>query len=278
MVRISVVCPVLNEVEFIGYSVMAAMPYVEEFVYAISPKSSDGTIDLLRHIAKKYGHLGGKVRLLIQSKYDFNPLDEKSYNQSFDDCIEQARGDACWFLHPDMIITKWNDLKSDALAWTTQITSYAKDLETVITKGRCTEWKNIHAKKFGLMYRGGYGSQNEDFYHADITGSAHKHYGTDFKKYPFVVKSSEIELNHYCENKPYARRLEKMKLCLRTLYPSYTDERIEEMAMQHPRVTLDPSSTQFGTFEFGGAKEPIPDVFTKYRAEFSAFQKEKVYA
>lgn len=270
---IAVIGPVFNEAQFIWASIMSAHPHVTEFVYAVSPKSDDGTIEILRHIAKNYGN----VRILLQHKYDFDPHDEKAYNASFQDCIDQTRCDAVWFYHPDMVVKKWNDLKEGPLAWTTQITSYAGDLSTVITKGRCNEWKNIHAKKFGLVYRGGYGSQNEDFYHADITGNSFKHYGTDFKKYPFEVATSGIELNHYCENKPYKRRLEKMKLCLRTLYPDFTDERIDQMAVQHPRVTLEESSKQFGTFEFGESKTQIPDVFHKYEAEFSAFRKENVY-
>lgn len=270
--KIAVIAPVLNEAAFIGYSIMAVWDHVEEFVYAVSPKSSDGTIDILRHIAKRYG----KVRLLLQSKYDFNPLDMAAYDASFNDCIQQTRCDAVWFLHPDMIVTKWNDLEAGPLAWTTKITSYAKDFSTVITKGRCSEWKNIHARKFGLHYFGAYGSANEDFYHSEITGKSYKHFGTDFKKYPFQVATSGIEINHYCENKSYSRRLEKMKLCLRTLYPQWTDARIAELAAQHPRVTLEQSSQQFGEFEFTESNDPIPDVFTKYEAEFSPYMKEKV--
>lgn len=269
---IAVIGPVLNESQFIGFSIMAAHPYVTEFIYAVSPKSNDGTIEILRHIAKNYGN----VRILLQSKYDFNPHDEKAYNTAFNDCIDQTRCENVWFLHPDMIVTKWQDLEPGPLAWTTKMTSYANDLSTVITKGRCAEWKNIHRKKFGLKYLGGYGSQNEDFYHTDITGNSLKHYGSDFKKYPFQVATSGIELNHYCENKPYSRRYEKMKLCLKTLYPHYSDGVIEEMASQHPRVTLEQSSTRFGQFEFEESKEAVPEIFNKYEAEFAPYMKEKV--
>ncbi len=272
MKTVAVIAPVLNESQFIWASVMSAHPYVTEFVYAVSPKSDDGTIEMLRHIAKNYGN----VRLLIQSKYDFNPHDEKAYNGAFDDCIQQTRCDAVWFYHPDMVVTKWNNLEDGPLAWTTKMTSYSGDLSTVITKGRCSEWKNIHAKKFGLVYRGAYGSQNEDFYHQEVTGNSFKHYGTDFKKYPFQVATSGIEVSHYCENKPYKRRLEKMKLCLKTLHPELMPERIEQLAIQHPRVTLEESSRQFGRFEFEESKEPIPEVFAKYEAEFAPYMKEKV--
>lgn len=277
--RVSVIAPVLNEVQFIGYSVMAVLPYVEEFVYTISPKSDDGTIDLLRHIAKNYGQQGGKVRLLIENKYDFDPLDQVAYNRAFNDAIDQARGEAVWFLHPDQVVTnpeKISELKSGPLAWTVNMTSYARDMNTVISKGRCDKWKNLHAKKLGLHYFGGYGSQNEDFYHSAITSNSHKHYGTEFSKYPYEVMETGINVNHYCELKPYKRRLEKMKLCLKTLVPQAPTNVIEESAVQHPRVSLEPSSQRFGVFEFSETTNPIPEVFTKYKEEFEQFQKEAV--
>jgi hypothetical protein len=254
---------------------MAIHPYVDEFVYAVSPKSDDGTIEILRHIAKNYGN----VRLLIQNKYDFDPSDMKAYNESFNDCIEQTRCDAVWFHHPDMIVTnpeKIRDLKSGPLAWTVNMKSFARDMNTVITKGRCTKWKNLHAKQMGLHYFGGYGSQNEDFYHRAITADSHKHFGVEFSKYPFEVADSGINVNHYCELKPYKRRLEKMRHCLKTLAPGASDEVIDESAIQHPRVSLEPSSERFGRFEFTETQEAIPDVFTKYKDEFQSFQKEKV--
>lgn len=268
--KIAVIGPVLNEAQFIGYSIMSVWNYVEEFVYAVSPKSNDGTIDILRHIAKKYG----KVRLLLQSKYDFDPHDMEAYNASFNDCIAQSRCDAVWFMHPDMIVTKWNEPSDDSLAWWTNITSYAGDMDTVITKGRCTQWKNIHRNKLGLHYFGGYGSQNEDFYHSDITFKTHKHYGSEFSKYPYQVTNSGIEVNHYCECKPYKRRLEKMKLCLKTL--GFKEDAIDDVAPHHPRVSLEPSSERFGIFEFASSDKPLPEVFSKYKDEFSQFQKEVV--
>lgn len=269
--KISVIAPVLNEVEWIGFSVMAAEPYVEEFVYAVDEKSSDGTRELLRHIKDKHLH----ERLVVLHQSTYHPHNREAYNESFNRCIRESKGDACIFLHPDMIVTKGPSAPlPHALAWYSTIKSFAGDRETVITKGRADKWKNIHAKKFGLHYFGGYGSQNEDFYHSDITGKSYKHYGTEFLKYPYQVADSGIRLNHYCENKSYARRLEKMKLCLKTMYPTFPDERIDELAAQHPRVTLEASSTTFGVFAFETSQEPIPEVFEKYK-EFREFKKEE---
>lgn len=68
-----------------------------------------------------------------------------------------------------------------------------------------------------------------------------------------------------------------MKHCLRTLYPDFAEERLEELARQHPRVTLENSSKLFGEFEFKESKDPVPEVFAKYKEEFEAFRKELIY-
>ena len=276
--RVSVISPVKNEVQFIGYSILAALPYVHEIIYTCAP-SSDGTDELLAHIKAKYA--GDKLKLFYSMEpgelgeaggnFDFNPHDMKAYNAAFNYAIGKATGDACFFLHPDMIVTQWKPLEGRALAWYTNIASYARDFNTVITKGRTDKWKNIHQKKLGLHYYGAYGSQNEDFYHSDITGKSYKHYGSDFSKYPFQVADSGIHVNHYCELKPYGRRLEKMKTCLKTL--GAADEWIEDNAANHPRVSLEDSSKVFGEFAFEKSEEPIPHVFERYEKEFSQFTK-----
>lgn len=272
-IKISVIGPVLNEAPWIGFSIMAALPYVHEFIYALDVNSSDGTRELLFHVKQKYAH----EKLTILDYPNFHPSDTKAYNASFNDCIAKMTGNAAWFLHPDMIITKFpeNGVPEGPMAWFTHMTSYAGDFNTVITKGRCDKWKNIHAKKMGLHYSGSYGSQNEDFYHSDITGKSYKHFGTEFSKYPFQIADSTIETSHFCELKDYKRRLEKMKLCLKTLYPNITEARIEELASQHPRVTLQESSLQFGQFSFAKSDIPIPEVFEKYR-EFASFTTKEV--
>lgn len=267
--KVSVIAPVKNEFPWIGYSVKAAIPYVHEFIYALSP-SIDGTDNLLEHLKTQHDNI------TVIPFMDFHPLDQKRYNEAFNICIEKATGDACFFLHPDMIITEWKDPIEGSLAWTTEIKSYAGGFKTQIVKGRASTWKNIHAKKFGLHYFGGYGSQNEDFYHSDITGNAYRHYGTEVERYPYEVASSGIKINHYCELKSYARRLEKMKFCLKTQLPDCDESRIEELAIQHPRVTLAASSSQFGNFQFEHSNEPVPDVVKAYEKEFSAFGRREV--
>lgn len=252
---------------------MAVLPYIHELIYACAP-STDGTDELLDYIKTKYA--GDKLKIIRKPEYDFNVHDTPAYNKTFNDCIEASTGDALFFLHPDMIVKnpeKIEEMQSGPLAWWTNLESYAKDFDTKITVGRATRWKNIHSKKFGLHYFGGYGSQNEDMYHRDITGNSHIHYGEEFKQYPYRVSDSGLQINHYCELKGYKRRYEKMKSCLETLYPKATKADIEYMATHHPRVTLEDTNSAFGKFSFGKSDEPIPEIFMKYGEEFNQFNK-----
>jgi hypothetical protein len=268
--KISVITPVLNECPWIGFSILAALPYVHEFVYALDAKSDDGTRDLLYHIKKKYAF----EKLRILNEPTFHPSDMAKYNQAFNHCVKESTGDAVWFLHPDMFVTDFpvSGMSPFAMAWYTHLTSYA-GTDIVISKGRTDKWKNIHAKKMGLHYFGGYGSQNEDFYHSDITGKSYKHYGSEFSKYPFQVVDSGIRVNHYCEAKDYDRRFEKMVLCLKTQHPGRSESELRDIARIHPRVTLKDGMG----FMFQEAKEPIPELFQKHQDEFNAFKKELVH-
>lgn len=267
--KISVIGPVLNEAPWIGYSIMSCLDKVHQFIYALDANSDDGTRELLQYIKDKYAH----EKLMILETPNFHPSDQKAYNGAFSACIEKATGDSCYFLHPDMIVTKWNDIQDDAMAWWTNVTSFAGDFQTVITKGRCDKWKNIHRKDMGLHYFGAYGSQNEDFYHSDITQKSYKHFGTEFLNYPYEVTDSGIEVSHFCELKPYKRRLEKMKLCMETLYPKADKDWIEEKSLLHPRVTLEQSSDRFGQFEFTKKDIDVPEVIKRYQAEFKIFER-----
>lgn len=275
--KISVISPVLNEVDFIGHCIMQILPYVHEFVYALDEKSNDGTRELLSHIKDKYAH----EKLTVIDTPNFHPTDMPKYNAAFNACIEKSSGDAVWFLHPDMIVTNPEALLSvpqHALAWFVQMTSYAKDFSTIYTSGRCDRWKNMHRKQFGLHYFGAYGSNVEDFYHSEITGKSYRHHQTDFSKYPFQVADSGIRVNHYCEMKPYSRRLEKMTYSLIAQHPQATREWIDDRAAQHPRVTLEDGPSKFGVFTTGQSTDPKPSVFEKYGAEFDAFKhKEEVW-
>lgn len=267
--KLSVISPVKNEAQFIGYSVMSVLPNIHEIIYNVAKGTNDGTVEILEHIQKKYD-VDRKIKWFYGD--DFNVHDMPAYNKAFNDCIAKATGEAVWFLHPDMIVTNpeaMETMKQGPMAWYCNLTSYAKDFYTVITAGRAPRWKNIHVKKMGLHYFGGYGSQNEDFYHKAITGGNHDHFGEEFGRYPFRVDDSGLNVNHYCELKPYKRRREKMVNCLKTLFPGSDDVVMQEMADIHPRVTLEKSCDMFGKFEFKDVNVSLPDAIVKYREEFS---------
>lgn len=268
--KVSVIGPVKNESQFIGYSIMAVLPYVHEIVYAVA-NSEDGTEIILDYIKDKYAK--EKLIILKNKSFDFDVKDMKAYNDAFNVCIERSTGDAVWFLHPDMLVMnpeKIADLKEGPVAWTCRMRSFAGDFQTEITQGRAKAWKNMHVKKMGLHYYGGYGSQNEDFYHLEITGKAYKHYGEQFDLYPYFVSDSGINIHHFCEMKPYKRRFEKMVNCLRTLSNNNSDEEgLKQLARNHPRVCLSSEFTDFGKFEFSKTNCPLPDIISKYEKEFT---------
>jgi glycosyltransferase involved in cell wall biosynthesis len=268
-VKVSVISPVLNEVDFIGFSIMAVLDHVHEIIYTLDEKSDDGTRELLVYIKDKYAR--DKLRILDHPT--FNVHDMPAYNEAYNRCIRESTGDAVFFLHPDMLVTNpevLSQIKPGPLAWISNLVCYAGNFHTKITTGRAYQWKNLYAKKFGIHYYGGYGSEEEDFYFKDITGKAYKHHNGNWNAYPYQVADIGLKVNHYCELKNYKRRLEKMKLCLKTLFPKWEDAHIAEMAAQHPRVTLEPTTNLFGNFAFEKTDEPLPDVVVKYRDEFNS--------
>ncbi len=277
--RVSVITTLKNEAPWIGYSIMSSLPGVFEYVYAVDPTSDDGTIEILRDLQKDYGE--DRIKVLLDKEFAFDPLDMDAYNYAYNACLAKMTGDAALYLHPDMICENPEvllTLDPSALAWWTHMTSYAGDFNTVITKGRGNRWKNIHMNVHGLHYWGPYGSKNEDFYFRDITGDAHHFHGSNFQKYPFQVSDSGLRISHFCELKSYKRRFEKMKLCLRTQYPTVDENVLEEMATHHPRVHLQAGPSQFGEFTFEKTTTEIPKVIQVYRDRFEAYTKQAVIA
>ena len=67
--KISVIGPVKNEAQFIGYSIMAVLPYVHEFVYACA-KSDDGTDEILDYIKTTHaGELEAKMDAAYKGRF-----------------------------------------------------------------------------------------------------------------------------------------------------------------------------------------------------------------
>jgi glycosyltransferase involved in cell wall biosynthesis len=278
MIRLSIIAPVLNEEQFIGYSVMS-FKHAHELIYLVDQESTDGTIPLLNYIKEKY--LGDKLKILIDDRPGSHDMTVPEFNAGcYNICLEKATGNAIVCAHPDMICTNPESVLSipeGPLSWWMGCRSFAGDIWTEIYEGRNKRWKSMFANKFGIHYFGGYGDTTEDFYFRDITGNAHKHHGDNFDLYPFEVGYSGVNVNHYCEMKQYSYRLSKMVKCLMTQNKKLPKEVAEEMAANHPRVTLQSGPSPFGYFEVGPTKEPVPDVFEKHYREFNQFIKNPLY-
>jgi glycosyltransferase involved in cell wall biosynthesis len=268
--KVSAWSVVKNEAQFIGYGLMSILPYVDEVVY-FDGNSTDGTLRLLDYIKGKYDPQN-KIKVFLDK--DFSDF-KQDYVRVFNECMKACSGDYLFYLHPDMICVNPGDLlkrdKWQALAYWAGMRSFAgEDLGLEITKGRTNAWKLIMKNSFGLHYAGYYGSPEEDMYFRSITGKeyvVHK----DMRKYPYEVKDSGINLWHFCECKPKVRREKKMETVLST--NGADPQTIKEALAAHPRVHLESEKSEWGDFKFEPRKEPLPEVFAKYREEFEAVLK-----
>src|SRR3990167_2412501 len=267
---VSVFALIKNESQFIGYSVMSLLPYVDEFCYG-DGNSTDGTLELLDYIKKKYDP---ENKIKVFRDFDFSDFKD-DYVKKFNEIMNKANGGYKFYCHPDMILTdpgqlvnreKWKDF-----AYFVYMRSFAgEDMDLEIIKGRTNKWKTIMKNGFGLHYWGYYGDQNEDMYFKAITGDTHRVY-QDMRQYPFQVGDSGVKISHFCECKPRARREEKMKTVFKTVGLMKTDDsEIHEfdLVSSHPRVHLQNHSGPWGSFEFTPRKDALPDVFEKHKQEF----------
>ncbi len=266
--KLSAFSIVKNEAQFIGYGLMSILPHVDQVVYA-DGNSTDGTLEILHHIKKKYA--GGKLKIL--EMMDFKDFKD-DYVRVFNELMEQCDGRYLWYCHPDMILREPGRIadigKDGALAYYVNMRSFGgEDLDLEITKGRTDKWKTIMRNDFDLHYWGHYGHPHEDMYFKDITGDhhlVHRH----MMDYPFEVKDLGMQIEHYCECKPRKRREEKMETVLRTVGGATNDIAIKDVLANHPRIHLQTQKTPWGDFEFKPRADALPDVFAKYKDEFSA--------
>lgn len=263
-----------NEARFIGYSIMSLIDHVDEFVY-FDGNSTDGTLELLAYIKDKYDK-SGKIKV-FENK-DFKDFKD-DYVRVFNECVQACSMDHVLYCHPDMVCVdpgSLGKLDKNVLAYWVGMRSFAgEDLDLEITKGRTDKWKTIMRKKFGLHYAGWYGATDEDMYFREITGNEHKLH-TDFKKYPYDVLDSGARFWHFCECKPRKRREEKMYRVITTNMGRFAHGRtmqddiyVWDTVVNHPRVHLETQKGVFGEFTFDQRKDPLPDVFEKYKKEFN---------
>ncbi len=267
---VSVFALIKNEERFIPYSIMSLLPYVDEFCYG-DGDSTDGTVKLIEYIQQKYDK-EGKIKLFK----DFDFVDFKQdYVKRFNEIMGKCSGTYKFYVHPDMLATDPGDLpnraKWDALAYSVGMRSFAgEDLGLEITKGRTNVWKLIMRNTLGLHYAGFYGEPWEDMYFRHVTGKEYEVY-KDMREYPYQVKDSGIKFSHFCECKSKPRREEKMRNVLIT--NGNDSLTINETLSAHPRVHLESSKGEWGDFRFEPRKDPLPEVFEKYREEFEAVLK-----
>lgn len=224
-----------NEIRFIQAHLDCWLPVLDEMVF-FDGNSTDGTLEVIKK-AKKGLH-GGKVKL-FEGK---DPVDlAKDYERLSNECMWALSTDMAMFLHPDMMLEKYDKLPLDGqVAAYINVKSLAGEPGGLYEiKGRGTLWKNVYRLRnpdFGAHYHGFYGAANEDTYFSEITGNDHTHYGTMIGNYPYIVAPSGIEVKHYSDVRPYARRLDRMTKCL--INQGYPEDKAKEIAPTHPRVSL----------------------------------------
>lgn len=240
---------ILNEKPWIEAHLRNITPHIDEAVF-FDGGSTDGTLEFLREWSAKHPH----VRV-FEGK---NPADMKdSYTTLFNQCLRTLNTEIAVFLHPDQWIDnpeRLRTLNPEVAAYVT-MHSYAgnPDGQLLRIEGRAARWKNIYRLRnpdLGAHYHGWYGAWNEDVYFSEITGDAHAFYGDRFEMYPYPVEDSGLVVHHFSDVRPYQRRLERMKTCLR--HQGHSDAAIEQIAPSHARVSL----VDGGGFTFKPAEYP----------------------
>lgn len=251
-----------NEAPWVGFCVLAAKNIVDEWVF-FDGNSTDGTIEILEYLRDKKG-------LPIKLFKGQDPKDLRDdYVRIFNDCLGQVKSQYAWFLHPDMILLKARKpaIHPGPLCFSVELRSFAGEPNGEILEyreGRMPKWKSIMRNALGLHYHGWYGAVDEDMYFKNITGNQYKAYA-DWRRCPFDIVESGIELAHYSDVRPYARRSGRMITCLEN--QGHTPEGAREFAQQHPRVTLK-SGGPFGRFSFSPAGPP-PAIFGEHATELA---------
>ncbi len=261
--RLGAFCITKNEAQWIGFSIMSTKDFVDEYVY-FDGNSHDGTVELLKYIKDKY-----QVNIKVFEDQDPKDLQD-DYVRVFNDCLKQVKSKYAWFLHPDMICTKRAEMHWDPMAYSVKMRSFAGepwDSLYEFKEGRTNRWKSIMLNDLGLHYYGHYGAGNEDMYFKDITGNEHTLY-ENFANYPYEIRDSGIELNHYSDVRGYARRFGRMVTCIKHQYPGIEQKEAERLAADHPRVSFVPNPT-YGNFNLERCYE-VPEVFRKYAFEFGS--------
>lgn len=247
-------CLVKNEAPWIAAHITRILPFIDE-ICLYDGNSTDGTLEIIEAI-KSESPDGRKIKLFRNC----DPIDLKdSYVEMFNECLRSLSTDLAFFAHPDMFVLNPSRLlgikTSRAVALTTSMRSFAgePDGELFEMVGRQSAWKNIYRLRnpdLAAHYHGHYGVNAEDVYFSSITGNEYIHRGDDMDGYPYEVESSGLEVLHFSDVRPYARRLERMRTCLKNQGNNVA------LAETHPRVTLEPGGFKYDTFNLVPAEYP----------------------
>lgn len=261
--KISTFCLIKNEVDFVGFCIMSVLDQVDEMVFA-DGNSTDGTLKLIEHIRKEYDK-DKKIKLF--KNRDCRNLRDAYVNLN-NWTIKQCSGDIIWFLHPDQIVYRPEIIRSsltiDALRYSVRMISFAGDTDHMFEQGRTDTWSTIYKNTFGLKYIGWYGAINEDLYFTGITGDDYTFY--KYSDYlPYKIEDTDIVIYHYCDTKPYERRLGRMIKILENLFPGGEKEALLDIAKKHPRVTLRDGYGLEVKLKIKKITLDQPEVFEKYK-------------
>jgi len=228
-----------NEAPWIAAHILSVLPHVDEMVFWDS--SDDGTAEIIQAISKDHPD-GKKIMLSVGGACDPKDLQD-DYVRVFNECLHSLSTDLAWFLHPDMIISRvprdFNHLEN-ATAASVAMRSFGGEPDGPLYEmgGRGKEWKSIYRLRnpdLGAHYFGHYGHTKEDVYFSAITGDQHVFYDK-FENYPYVIVPSGIEVLHFSDVRPRARRIDRMVKCL--LNNNWPKDKAAARARTHPRVTF----------------------------------------
>lgn len=264
-----------NEAPWIAAHLTAWLPVLSEMVF-FDGNSTDGTLEIIEAIRDNTEH-GHKIRLFKRK----DPADLKDmYVGMFNECLWSVQSDLAFFLHPDMwpsVVPKNFDHLSDAIAASVKVKSFAGEPDGQLYRigGRSEVWKPIARLRnpnLGAHYHGHYGAHNEDVYFSAITGTTYTHHGENMDRYPYEVVPSGIEVWHFSDVRPYARRFGRMLKCLENQGWPLTRAELEKKAADHPRVSLKSDDK----FSFKPAEYPAEMLAA--RAKYSHLERNLVKA
>ena len=231
---------IADEWPWIAYSVAAIIAHVDQVVVV------DQTPELHKNLLGVVAGCPPKLWFEQHCYPRVNVMDTPKYERMINFGLSKCVCDWILWLHADHIpynpeilrkeIAKVERKNPDALRMSIKVKSFVRDLKHVWSgNGRRDRWPQIVRNGHGLHYFGRYGNPEEDFYFKNLTGKIHNSNWTT--NVPYAVHPTEFSVAHFCELKPDAFRLERMKKALKN--QGADEKRLDELAKAHPRVSLE---------------------------------------